>query len=178
MKLTIAKIAHHRNGVTGAPFFVVLFHDADGSKVGIIFEQEAHCAVLDVAKLAAGDIAFGSNSWRGDQFEPHLRKAMKAYLQESVESLRNRRHEETVKPLAQPELDFRALLAERKQIAAIWGVEDVREVRPDLTDDQAWEVLQTAESQHDATVGITWDTLDLIADELFPRPENEQEGRP
>ena len=26
--------------------------------------------------LAAGDIAFGSNSWRGDDFEPHLRRAV------------------------------------------------------------------------------------------------------
>jgi hypothetical protein len=34
--------------------------------------------VLDVAKLAQGDIAFGSNSWRGDHYEPHLRKAILA----------------------------------------------------------------------------------------------------
>ena len=31
--------------------------------------QPHHCAVLDVDKLAQGDIAFGSNSWRGDNFE-------------------------------------------------------------------------------------------------------------
>ena len=45
-------------------------------KIGILFEQPHHCAVLDVAKLAQGDIAFGSNSWRGDEYEPHLRKAI------------------------------------------------------------------------------------------------------
>ena len=32
-----------------------------------------------MAKLAAGDIAFGSNSWRGDHYEPHLRKAVNAF---------------------------------------------------------------------------------------------------
>lgn len=32
--------------------------------------------VLDVAKLAEGDIAFGSNSWRGDDYEPDLRRAI------------------------------------------------------------------------------------------------------
>jgi hypothetical protein len=76
MKLTIHEIAFHRNGICGAPFRVVLFkdHGPEGSrKVGIVFEQESHCAVLDVGKLAAGDIAF---RWRGDQFEPALRKAI------------------------------------------------------------------------------------------------------
>ena len=78
MKLKIIAIAHHRNGICGAPFHVVLFEDvgAEASrKVAIVFEEEHHCAVLDVSKLAAGDIAFGSNSFRGDVYEPTLRKA-------------------------------------------------------------------------------------------------------
>src|SRR5438270_340558 len=33
--------------------------------------------VLDVDKLARGDIAFGSNSWRGDRFEQSLRAAIR-----------------------------------------------------------------------------------------------------
>jgi hypothetical protein len=79
MKLKIIGIAHHRNGVCGAPFDVTLFkeHGRDGSlKVGILFEEPYHCAILDVDKLAAGNIGFGSNSWRGDDYEPHLRKAI------------------------------------------------------------------------------------------------------
>jgi hypothetical protein len=84
MKLTIIDIAHHRNGVSGAPFDVVLFKERgrQGSrKVAILFEEKYHCAVLDVAKLAAGDIAFGSNSWRGDDYEPGLRDAVTAFWQ-------------------------------------------------------------------------------------------------
>ena len=80
MNLKIIAYAYHRNGIGGAPFAVILFEDAgpEGSrKVAILFDQEAHCAVLDVDKLAAGDIAFGSNSWRGDHFEPSLRKAIR-----------------------------------------------------------------------------------------------------
>lgn len=75
----IIAASSHRNGISGAPFHVVLFEDRgeDGSrKIGIRFEPGAegcHCAVLDVNKLAAGDIAFMSNSWRGDLFEPMLR---------------------------------------------------------------------------------------------------------
>lgn len=80
MKLTIINFDHHRNGICGAPFAVVLFKDTgpEGSrKVAILFEEPHHCAVLDVDKLAAGDIAFGSNSWRGDRFEESLRKAIR-----------------------------------------------------------------------------------------------------
>ena len=76
MKLAILDTAHHRHGICGAPFDVALFedHGPEGSrKVAILFDAAHHCAVLDVNKLAAGDIAFGSNSWRGDQYEPHLR---------------------------------------------------------------------------------------------------------
>jgi len=65
MKLKIIETAHHRNGISGAPFDVVLFDDRcnDGRRMmAIVFEADSHCAVLDVAKLAAGDIAFGSNS--------------------------------------------------------------------------------------------------------------------
>ena len=79
MKLKIIAIAHHRNGICGAPLDVVLFEDTGpegGRKVAILFEGDSFCAVLDVAKLAAGDIEFGSNSWRGDKFEPGLRAAV------------------------------------------------------------------------------------------------------
>ena len=44
MKLKIIDIAHHRNGITGAPFDVVLFEDRDpeGSrKVAILFDERA-----------------------------------------------------------------------------------------------------------------------------------------
>jgi hypothetical protein len=80
MKTNIISIARHRNGICGAPFHVVLFEDNPGPegsrKVGIVFDEPHHCAVLDIAKLAAGDIAFMSNSWRGDVYEPHLRNAI------------------------------------------------------------------------------------------------------
>lgn len=80
MKLTILNIARHRNGMDGAPFHAVIFRDQEpegGVKLGIVFEQAWHTAVLDIAKLVGGDIEFGTNSWRGDLYEPHLRKALK-----------------------------------------------------------------------------------------------------
>ena len=79
MKLTIIDIAFHRNGICGAPFDVVTFRDADSRKVAILFQEPHHCAVLDVDKLAQGDVAFGSNSYRGDQYEPRLRSAVNCF---------------------------------------------------------------------------------------------------
>lgn len=82
-RIKIRAIALHRNGITGEPFHAVLFDedkhahsDDQGRKVAVVFDEPDYCAVLDVAMLAAGNIAFGSNSWRGDEYEPHLRKAI------------------------------------------------------------------------------------------------------
>jgi hypothetical protein len=77
MKLTIRTIDYHRNGIGGAPFHAVLFDDPEqGPMLGIAFDQEYHVAVFNLTKLASRDIAFGSNSWRGDRYEPHLREAI------------------------------------------------------------------------------------------------------
>jgi hypothetical protein len=77
MKLNIESIEHHRNGICGAPFHVLLFRDPDeGRMLGIVFERDYHVAVFNLDLLAAGIIAFGVNSWRGDRYEPFLRMAV------------------------------------------------------------------------------------------------------
>lgn len=79
MKIVIESIQYHRNGISGAPFHVVLFADSgeEGSrKLAVVFDSPWHTAVLDVGKLTQGDIAFGSNSWRGDHYERPLRRAI------------------------------------------------------------------------------------------------------
>lgn len=59
------------------------------------------------------------------------------------------------------------LLAHDRKIAAIWCIKDVQGIRPDLTDDQAWEVLEEVGDKHDAELGISWLTLEVFAEELF-----------
>ena len=78
------------------------------------------------------------------------------------------------------EIELHEVLAARGQTALGWSVEDVQEVRPDLTDEQAWEVLRQVERRHDATIGITWDTLEWVAEDLFgDAPETDApEGQP
>jgi len=63
------------------------------------------------------------------------------------------------------------LLAKDKKIAVIWSIEDVQGIRPGLTDEQAFEVLKQAGRKHDAAWGICWATLETIADDMFPEPD-------
>ena len=59
-----------------------------------------------------------------------------------------------------------------RQIAIIWSVEDVHEIREDLSDEQAMKVLLEVKRTHDADQGVHWDTLRCWADELFPIVSN------
>lgn len=65
-------------------------------------------------------------------------------------------------------IDLDHLLAKRRQVAIVWCIEDVQQNRPDLTDDQAWEVLQECRSRHDCDIGFNWEYIDIVADELYP----------
>lgn len=55
-----------------------------------------------------------------------------------------------------------------KQIAIIWHIEDVQNVRPDLTNHQAGKVLKHLKDNHDASVGIHWEVIEIVADILYP----------
>jgi hypothetical protein len=70
------------------------------------------------------------------------------------------------------DIDIHELLTQRRQVAVIWSIEDVQAVRPDLTDDQAWEVLKRCEKRHDAEIGFTWQFIELIAEEIFSPPQD------
>jgi hypothetical protein len=72
--ITVEAKDHHRNGVTGEPFNVYIFNDPEnGRMVGIDFGG-ARFAVLNIEQLSKGDIAFMSNSWKGEDYAPFVRK--------------------------------------------------------------------------------------------------------
>ena len=71
--------------------------------------------------------------------------------------------------IALHEGDIHQLLRKTFQIAHIWSVEDVIGVRPDLTNEQAWEVLEQVGDNVDSEFGISWTTLENFADEMFPK---------
>jgi len=59
------------------------------------------------------------------------------------------------------------MLASPDWMAVFWGIDDVQEVTPHLTNEQCRDVLAVAERRHDAEVGISWTTLEAVADMLF-----------
>jgi hypothetical protein len=66
--MVVHKVRYHRNGVSGDPFFSVLF-DWDGlPMVATVFDQESCLAVLSLHDP--------SSTWRGDLFEEELREAI------------------------------------------------------------------------------------------------------
>lgn len=55
-----------------------------------------------------------------------------------------------------------------KEIAIYWHINDVQSIRPDLTNHQAGKVLKHLKDNHDASVGIHWEVIDIVADILYP----------
>lgn len=64
-------------------------------------------------------------------------------------------------------VDLDQLLAGQYAIATVWSVDDVRQMRPDLTHHQAWAVLLFCQRTYDCEVGITLPVLKRAAFTLF-----------
>lgn len=58
-----------------------------------------------------------------------------------------------------------------RQIALIWDIDDVKGIRPHLTDEQAMHVLREVDHHHDADHGVHWETIEGWADQLYPPKE-------
>ncbi|HHF7367764.1 TPA: hypothetical protein ACPSKY_002908 [Legionella bozemanae] len=54
-----------------------------------------------------------------------------------------------------------------QEISIVWSIEDVLDVRPLLSKEQASIVLQHLKKNHDATIGINWDVIEIVSDDLF-----------
>ena len=75
--LIIENVARHRNGTSGDPFHVVTFLCYGREMVAIQFQDNLKAtAVFDRRLLAAGEIAFAENSFRGDCFADAIREAI------------------------------------------------------------------------------------------------------
>lgn len=80
--------------------------------------------------------------------------------------------------MKQTRLDkVRDLLDKERAIAAIWQTGDVQTIRPDLDEDQAWEVLQRVDHYCDAEFGITWDIIRQNAEDVFPSLSKAKKGK-
>lgn len=84
MNLTINKVSHHRNGICGVPFTVILFTDKEiggGPMVATISDDDKlACHVLNIGELMKGNIEFANgNSWRGDRYVDTLLELVEAF---------------------------------------------------------------------------------------------------
>lgn len=62
-------------------------------------------------------------------------------------------------------------LGDPDEISIVWSTEDVLSVRPDLNKEEAREVLYELDHSHDATIGINWEVIDIIAEGMFEKPK-------
>ena len=60
------------------------------------------------------------------------------------------------------------LLKARKHVAAIWSIHDVSAIRPDLSLSECWEILQHAARKHAHGIGLTRNSIESVAYELYP----------
>lgn len=78
-RIKVLEVDHHRNGISGEPFWAVLFMSAGEQMLATVFDTPGFVSVLSVPGVCAGTVAFGVNSFRGDYFEPALRNAIKEW---------------------------------------------------------------------------------------------------
>jgi len=55
-----------------------------------------------------------------------------------------------------------------KYIQIRWTTGDVLLARPDLTEDQAWEVLKAIENESNHKIEVNWDTVGAMSTWLYP----------
>jgi hypothetical protein len=77
-EMKLIKIDHHRNGISGNPFYIVHFEhlvqEQWHNMIAVVFDEMPECvAVFEYDLLKSGETRFPYNSWRGDVFEPILR---------------------------------------------------------------------------------------------------------
>ena len=109
--------------------------------------------------------------------EYEIKRALRALLENCAVDQDSQLYKDAAQGLNEL-ADHYELTDKRYAMAIVWMVDDVLSMRPDLTEEQANEVLTEVERQHDASIGISWDTLDIIADSLYPEPEEEDEDEP
>ncbi len=86
---------------------------------------------------------------------------------------------ENVRKYGQPclmhtvDVDIHELLADHQAIGIVWDIGHVKDQRPDLTEEQAWEVLHAIE--YDRLNDPMLETIRLVAENLYP---HKRQARP
>ncbi len=70
-------------------------------------------------------------------------------------------------PTIAREQAVKATLAEMQTIATLWTTRDVQFYRPELTDEQAWQVLQQCQAKDPGGYKMSFRFINRIANKLF-----------
>lgn len=79
--------------------------------------------------------------------------------------------------MSKPQYTYQHGFNDTNSIAIIWCVDDIKhmtkemEIPIKLTDDQCMEILYDVHRRHDATIGITWDTLEYAIENYLQNEE-------
>ena len=75
-------VAYHRNGSGGVGFYAVHFKgttQVDSHEfLATVFKEQGCCAVIALDLVPTEGVGHG-NKWRGDAFEPELRRGIKTW---------------------------------------------------------------------------------------------------
>jgi hypothetical protein len=77
--LTFKQVEYHRNGIAGDGFYCAVAKGKDGDMLITYFLELGQCACAVYKLDLLPDITFGVNSWRGDNYETAMKKAIEYY---------------------------------------------------------------------------------------------------
>ena len=90
IKIKVLEIEYHRNGISGEGFYAVRFtsrpygtNSEPLNFLATVFDRPGCVSVICLDAIAEHGVGFG-NKWRGDEFAPAIRKAIKAREKASV----------------------------------------------------------------------------------------------
>tara|TARA_R100000951_G_C2636531_1_gene179486 strand:- start:353 stop:598 length:246 start_codon:yes stop_codon:yes gene_type:complete len=78
--------------------------------------------------------------------------------------------------MSKPKLDYGYGYNELNSIRIVWCIDDVRHVLSELpekykneklTDDECMEILDGVDRNHDASIGIAWDTIEWATEDYI-----------
>ena len=87
-------------------------------------------------------------------------------VEEAIENIRKYKPERISHPV---DVDIGELLSENQAIGIVWDIQHVKDQRPDLTDKQAWEVLQECQCCWDRLSDPMLEMFRQVAENLHPR---------
>ena len=87
-------------------------------------------------------------------------------VEEAIENIRKYREPCLMHTV---DVDIGELLAEHQAIGIVWDIQHVKDQRPDLSDNQAWDVLHECQGCWDRLNDPMLETIRQVAENIYPK---------